>query len=266
MYVEITSQEQFTKLTTAEATDKLVSIYFHTSWAEPCSAMTPVFKAASVDHTNKDVIFLSIDAENYSEIAELFDVSSVPYFVFIKNGTILKELASATPKDYVKILNSLNVTSSTSQLQEQNTASGSSAPTKKNNTATENNYDVGTNDREQGEDEDEEEEEEESEEQLNERLKQLTHAAPVMLFMKGTPNEPKCGFSRQMVGILREHQIKFGFFDILKDDGVRQGLKKFSDWPTYPQLYIKGELQGGLDIIKESIEEDADFFQHALEA
>lgn len=58
--------------------------------------------------------------------------------------------------------------------------------------------------------------------------------------------------------------MRFGFFDILKDDSVRQGLKKFSDWPTFPQLYINGEFQGGLDIIKENIEEDEQFFEHAL--
>ena len=66
---------------------------------------------------------------------------------------------------------------------------------------------------------------EESEEALNERLNKLTKAAPIMLFMKGSPSSPQCGFSRQLVAILREHQVRFGFFDILKDDSVRQGLK-----------------------------------------
>ena len=87
------------------------------------------------------------------------------------------------------------------------------------------------------------------EESLNDRLAKLVSAAPVMLFMKGTPAAPECGFSRQLVGMLRERGIRYGFFNILKDDDVRQGLKKFSDWPTYPQLYHKGELVGGLDIV-----------------
>ncbi|CAD6610633.1 BJ4_G0046840.mRNA.1.CDS.1 [Saccharomyces cerevisiae] len=116
------------------------------------------------------------------------------------------------------------------------------------------------------EDDDDEEEEEETEEQINARLTKLVNAAPVMLFMKGSPSEPKCGFSRQLVGILREHQVRFGFFDILRDESVRQNLKKFSEWPTFPQLYINGEFQGGLDIIKESLEEDPDFLQHALQS
>ncbi|XP_006146985.3 glutaredoxin-3 [Tupaia chinensis] len=88
-------------------------------------------------------------------------------------------------------------------------------------------------------------------EDLNLRLKKLTHAAPCMLFMKGTPQEPRCGFSKQMVEILHKHNIQFSSFDIFSDEEVRQGLKTYSNWPTYPQLYVSGELIGGLDIIKE---------------
>eukprot|EP00297_Palpitomonas_bilix_P009565 CAMPEP_0113894278 /NCGR_PEP_ID=MMETSP0780_2-20120614/16619_1 /TAXON_ID=652834 /ORGANISM="Palpitomonas bilix" /LENGTH=345 /DNA_ID=CAMNT_0000884781 /DNA_START=79 /DNA_END=1116 /DNA_ORIENTATION=- /assembly_acc=CAM_ASM_000599 len=94
-----------------------------------------------------------------------------------------------------------------------------------------------------------------TEEQLNAYLKELTHSAPVMLFMKGTPDAPRCGFSNQAVHMLREDGVEFGSFDILSDDEVRQGLKKYSDWPTYPQLYLNGELQGGLDIMKEMRED-----------
>ncbi|KFO38239.1 Glutaredoxin-3 [Fukomys damarensis] len=88
-------------------------------------------------------------------------------------------------------------------------------------------------------------------EDLNLRLKKLIHAAPCMLFMKGTPQEPRCGFSKQMVEILHKHNIQFSSFDIFSDEEVRQGLKTYSNWPTYPQLYVSGELIGGLDIIKE---------------
>lgn len=67
-----------------------------------------------------------------------------------------------------------------------------------------------------------------------------------------------------MVNILRSHQIRFGFFDILKDKITRQQLKDYSDWPTFPQLYINGEFEGGLDIVKESLLEDPDFFNKKL--
>ncbi len=86
-------------------------------------------------------------------------------------------------------------------------------------------------------------------EELFKRLGDLVKAAPVMLFMKGTPSAPQCGFSRQLVAILREHAVKYGFFNILADDEVRQGLKEFADWPTYPQLWVDGDLVGGLDIV-----------------
>ena len=82
-------------------------------------------------------------------------------------------------------------------------------------------------------------------------LKALVNRDPLMIFMKGNPDEPRCGFSRTLVGILNETGLKYDTFDILSNEDVRQGLKKFSNWPTYPQVYVKGELVGGLDIIKE---------------
>jgi len=89
---------------------------------------------------------------------------------------------------------------------------------------------------------------------LEERLKRLISSNPCMLFMKGNPSEPRCGFSREIIHLLSSHSIQFGHFDILSDNDVRQGLKKYSDWPTYPQLYSNGELIGGLDIVKELAE------------
>jgi len=86
---------------------------------------------------------------------------------------------------------------------------------------------------------------------LDDRLRELINQEKVMLFMKGNPQAPRCGFSTKIVDVLNENGIKYGSFDILSDDDVRQGLKKLSNWPTYPQLYSKGELIGGLDIVKE---------------
>ncbi|XP_078499618.1 glutaredoxin-3 isoform X1 [Lissotriton helveticus] len=88
-------------------------------------------------------------------------------------------------------------------------------------------------------------------EDLNVRLEKLINAAPCMLFMKGSPQEPRCGFSRQIVDILNKRSIQYSTFDIFSDEEIRQGLKTYSNWPTYPQFYVKGELVGGLDIVKE---------------
>jgi len=88
-------------------------------------------------------------------------------------------------------------------------------------------------------------------EDLDTRLKKLVNNAPVMLFMKGTPEAPKCGFSSKLVDILNTNNVKFGSFNILADEEVRAGLKTLFNWPTFPQLYSKGKLVGGLDIVKE---------------
>lgn len=88
-------------------------------------------------------------------------------------------------------------------------------------------------------------------EELMTRLEKLTKAHKVMLFMKGTPAEPMCGFSANTVAILKHVGSDFKTFDILSDEHVRQGLKTFSNWPTFPQLYVDGELLGGNDIITE---------------
>ena len=85
----------------------------------------------------------------------------------------------------------------------------------------------------------------------NDYLPSLINKATVMLFMKGTSDSPRCGFSKSMVQILTEEKIEFEDFDILTDEKVREELKIFSNWPTYPQLYVRGELIGGLDIVKE---------------
>merc|ERR1712060_593374 len=90
---------------------------------------------------------------------------------------------------------------------------------------------------------------------LEDRLRALINKAPVTLFMKGDPGQPRCGFSGKIVALLKEHGVEFGSFDILSDDEVRQGLKTYSNWPTYPQLYAQGKLVGGLDIAKELVEE-----------
>ena len=74
---------------------------------------------------------------------------------------------------------------------------------------------------------------------------------PVVLFMKGVPDQPKCGFSSLVVQILDHMGVDFVGVDVLQDEELRQGVKAFSDWPTIPQLYVKGEFVGGSDIVRE---------------
>jgi len=86
---------------------------------------------------------------------------------------------------------------------------------------------------------------------VNDRIRQQLSSAPVVLFMKGTPEFPQCGFSAQTAAALRNLGAKFHYVNIFEDPELREGLKRFSNWPTYPQLYVNGELVGGCDIALE---------------
>ncbi|KAL5021983.1 hypothetical protein ScPMuIL_001138 [Solemya velum] len=192
--------------------------------------------------------FVTLEAEDLPEVSEKYKISAVPTFIFLKNKTEVDRLDGANAADLTKKV----------KHHSSPTSIGPSQPIA-------------------------------PKEDLNVRLKRLIESAPVILFMKGNPEEPRCGFSRTMVSILKENTsstrrliflrmkkfvkgnredprckfskqviqimsettVKYNTFDILSNEEVRQGLKAFSNWPTYPQLYVSGELIGGLDIIKE---------------
>ena len=88
-------------------------------------------------------------------------------------------------------------------------------------------------------------------EQLKQRIQELIEQKQVFLFMKGTPDEPQCGFSSRIVNILRSLHVDFGSFDVLEDEEIRQAIKEYADWPTIPQLYIDGKFVGGCDITEQ---------------
>ena len=86
---------------------------------------------------------------------------------------------------------------------------------------------------------------------VHQRIDDEVKANPVLLFMKGTPVFPQCGFSAAVVQILSQLGVKFKAVDVLKDPEIRSGIKDYSQWPTIPQLYVKGEFVGGADIVRE---------------
>ncbi|XP_033102949.1 glutaredoxin-3-like isoform X2 [Anneissia japonica] len=157
-------------------------------------------------------LFVKVEAESVAEVSHRYGIAAVPSFVFIKNKQKIDSLDGANPPELTKKV----------QHHVGNTASPA-PPAPEKQTA----------------------------EDLNKKLKTLISSQQCMVFIKGSPQEPRCGFSKQLVQIFTESNIQFSSFNILTDDTVRQGLKKYSDWPTYPQIYLKGELIGGLDIIKE---------------
>ncbi|MET0269456.1 MAG: Grx4 family monothiol glutaredoxin [Sphingomonas sp.] len=87
-----------------------------------------------------------------------------------------------------------------------------------------------------------------------ERIASAVKSADVLLFMKGTPLFPQCGFSSRAISILDHLGVEYATVDVLQDQGIRQGIKAYSDWPTIPQLYVKGEFLGGSDIMMEMYE------------
>src|SRR5215510_7570177 len=97
-------------------------------------------------------------------------------------------------------------------------------------------------------------EDQEMDDTVQQRIRQDISDTPVVLFMKGSPVFPQCGFSAAVVQILSHLGVKFKGVDVLTDSGIRQGIKEFSDWPTIPQLYVKGEFVGGCDIVREMFE------------
>ena len=89
---------------------------------------------------------------------------------------------------------------------------------------------------------------------INENIKTTIAENDISLFMKGTPEAPQCGFSMAVSNVLKHLNVNFLGVNVLEDENLRQGIKEFSDWPTIPQLYVKGEFIGGCDIVKEMFE------------
>lgn len=246
---EIADETAFQSTISALPASTLAVIYFNAPWAKPCEQMSVVLKTlASTYSADAPISFFSVNAEELPEVSETYDVTAVPYIVLQKDGKVL-ETVSGSDASKVRAAvekyagagsgqSSLPPAQTVTRPQENGDSSGKNlagyTPSAQDpKTAPE--QTAG--------------EQQTSKEELHQRLSELVKAAPVMLFMKGTPSAPQCGFSRQTVSILREKGIRYGFFNILADDEVRQGLKEFADWPTFPQLWADGELVGGLDIV-----------------
>ena len=263
--VPISDETEFQEKTASLPPSCLAVIYFHAPWAEPCKQMSTILStlASTYESTNPQrVAFFSLDAEDVAEISEKYDITQVPIVVLQKNGKVVE---SVTGTDAGKVRNAverhateggtiaagnkagLPPAQKTTKPAATEPADESSVHT--NGAANMAKYAPAANDPATAPEYSNGEANAMSQEEVNKRLSELVKAAPVMLFMKGTPSAPQCGFSRQTVSILREKGVRYGFFNILADDEVRQGLKEFSEWPTFPQVYVGGEFIGGLDIV-----------------
>ena len=233
--LEVTSAAHFAELT---AGAEVAVVHFWADWAAACAQMKDVLNILSTKHTN--VRFLSVEAEDVFEPAEEHGIEMVPTILLVKSGSEVGRIQGVdVPALTAKIeeLGGAAVVDMMSGTPAENAASGGCGQAGCGPGVCANDT-METTPAAAAED-------------LDTRLKKLVSSHDVMLFMKGNPQEPRCGFSRKAVAILQDAGVAFGSFDILSDEEVRQGLKTFSNWPTFPQLYSKGALLGGLDIMEE---------------
>ncbi|KAI1133549.1 glutaredoxin [Nemania abortiva] len=259
---EITSEDDWRSHVAALPSSTLLIISFHAPWAAPCAQMSTVLKTLAAEYpANGETSWVSINAEELSDISETYDVTAVPYLVLQRNDQVL-EAVSGSSAMKVRTAIETHAKNNNNSTNANGTASAGSATATTNGIAASSTTGAGSVEKPGAAAEIETEPDPaKAKEALFKRLGELVKAARVMLFIKGTPSAPQCGFSRQLVALLRERSVRYGFFNILADDDVRQGLKEFADWPTYPQLWMDGELVGGLDIIKEELENNPDFFK-----
>ncbi|AAW42462.1 thioredoxin, putative [Cryptococcus deneoformans JEC21] len=219
--VQVNSPEHFRELLSADL-NRVSCLNFWAPWAEPCVAFNNAVEQEAAQFPS--VLFLNIEAEQLADISESFDIEAVPSFLVLRGHTLLARHSGADASLLRSLLTqhaSPSAPLSTSSAQPQAPAAAQRPRT---------------------------------EAEIVARCHELMNKHKVVLFMKGNPTAPKCGFSRQTVGLLREQGVEFAWFDIFSDEDVRQGLKKVNDWPTFPQIIVNGELVGGLDILREMIE------------
>jgi Grx4 family monothiol glutaredoxin len=273
---EILTQAEYEEHIGTLPKQTLLIISFYAPWAAPCAQMNIVLSTLAASYplpesgSAPETSWLSINAEEVPDVSDAYNVTAVPFLALVRDKKTL-ETVSGSDANKVRTAIEKQVKSApyvpdAVSLQLQAALAESKAKREANvkpalaiNDAGSNGakdlsaYAPGSKDSqtapEYSSNGDATAESTESKEDLTQRLTELVKAAPVMLFMKGTPSAPQCGFSRQLVALLRENSVRYGFFNILADDEVRQGLKEFADWPTFPQLWVGGELVGGLDIV-----------------
>merc|ERR1712029_935243 len=190
--------------------DRLTVVHFWASWAVQCEPMDEAMKilAAELPHVG----FVRVEAEAVSEVSMEHEVAAVPTFIFFRQNKVLDRIEGAKAADTSKRIR---------ELAKQDKARSDLPKTALLKA-------------------------DKPKEPLEQRLKKLVNSSKCILFMKGDPVAPRCRFSRQTVELLNSLNAEYATFDILGDEGVRQGLKTFSNWPTYPQLYIDGDFIGGI--------------------
>jgi len=242
--VAITSPDMFTSLMQQDL-NRVTLLNFWAPWAQPCEPMMAAVRDLAVKYPH--VLFMNIEAEEQPDVSESFDVEAVPTVVLLRGHTLLSKLTGGQPQAVEQVLASHAKVPSASALSGGEPAQGVDADVGKPH-ALPTHIDVS----------------QESAEETERRCRELMSRSRVMLFMKGQPDMPRCGFSQKTIALLRDQNVEFDYYDILSDEPVRQTLKVLNDWPTFPQIMVQGELIGGLDILTEMVASGE--FQHMISA
>lgn len=225
----VTSLSTYQQLVGASTSSgRALVLLFTAEWHPPCKQMRLVCDAlANQLQTASGVagpLFGEVDAESVSEVTELFGdaIASVPTTLVLRAGKVVDQVQGASAQELTAMVQkharveagatpapaaAATVAAAPATAAAASASAEAAAPS-------------------------------ESKEDLDARLYKLVRASPVMAFIKGTPSAPRCGFTRKLLELLQAEQIQVGTFDILEDKVVREGLKAFSNWPTYPQLYV----------------------------
>ncbi|GIL63217.1 hypothetical protein Vafri_17346 [Volvox africanus] len=216
-------------LQVALADGKPVVLHFWATWCEPCKQMDAVLAQLAADLLG--IACMRLEAEAVDDVTIQYGVTTVPYFIFLRGGEVVDRLEGADPPALTAKATALARGGSVA------TSSGTAAASAKVAAAAAGGGDSGATDSGG----------------VFGRIKYLLSTWPVVVFMKGSSDAPRCGFSGRVVEALNKLAVAFKSVDILQDEEIRQGLKEYSNWPTYPQLYVKGELVGGCDIVTEMV-------------
>lgn len=233
-------------------------IYFYMENDELCHSMGNFIMESNTKFEDILFFYINMDYPLNKDILQMFNVSIVPYGILLKDSYVLQKFYGSNLINFLQTLDECTSTiysgvNINNSLPENKNQEGRTLQ-KYNQTFNKNVL----------HDEEDFLDTETLISELDEKLERLVNSMPVMVFVKGTPNEPKCRYSRYLIELLRKHHIRFGFFNVLKDPFIKEALKRFTDWPTFPQVYLNGEFQGGLDIIIENLEEDPMYFQKRI--
>ena len=234
------SNEFYANLRTFKSSsESTIAVLFHASWVEGCSQLIETVEALQEEY-EESVKFLTVEADKLTDLSQTFNISKLPSVLFFTNKSnasenVAKKIISPSSDQLVAAVESIveegilnfdniggeNIPSDIDAILKSQQANQAAANANK--------------------------EKIDPQQALNDKLKSVINQSKFMIFIKGTPDAAKCGFSRQLLEIMVEQDVDFGYFDILEDDEVRQGLKKYSDWPTY--WFFRGILPGILFFI-----------------